>query len=183
MRKKLPKKAAKTVRARQKKTKVCVQEQVCVQEVGSKADDAAVKDYAEKYKSCQVTANEVLTAKELLELAGGYEEAFVLLDATYFVAVDKPKASVREAGATADDSEVKEYQEKYEACEAKTRKVLAAEKLVELAGGYDEALTLLDTVVVVMEGKQGHERAARVRGSAAGHHKMLAAGVEEEGGR
>ena len=154
-----------------------------VQKPKSKADDAAVKEYAEKYDACQVIARPVMVAKEFMDQAGGYEKAFVFLDALQFVALDEPKAEPRRANAKADDSEENDYWKKYKVCEAITRKVLTAEKLVKLTGGYDEAQMLLDTVMVVMEGKQGHEQVAKVRGSAAGHHEILAAAARAEEGK
>ena len=73
-----------------------------------------------------------------------------------------------------------EYRADYEAWEARTRKVMAAEKLLELTSGYEEAFMLLDTMVVVKHGKQGHQQVAKVRGAAAGYHKRAAAALEEK---
>jgi hypothetical protein len=43
-----------------------------------------------------------------------------------------------------DDSAVQEYARSFSAWQAKARKVLAAQKLMKLTGGYEEALVLLD---------------------------------------
>lgn len=66
-----------------------------------KLDDAAVKKYREKYEEWEAIARKVLTgskgvkeeaarkvqaAKDLMERAGGYEEAFVILDAVMIAA-------------------------------------------------------------------------------------------------
>ena len=70
----------------------------------SKADDAAVKEYGEKYEVWEAiarkvlaaskiveedAARKVLAAKKLMELAGGYEEAFVILNAVMIAAAKK----------------------------------------------------------------------------------------------
>jgi hypothetical protein len=70
----------------------------------SKVDDAAVKKYREKYEAWEAIARKVLTgskgvkeeaarkvqaAKDLMEKAGGYEEAFVILDAVMIAATTK----------------------------------------------------------------------------------------------
>ena len=39
---------------------------------------------------------------------------------------------------------------------------------------------LLDTMVVVRHGNQGHEQAAKVRGAAGGYHKRVAAALNEK---
>jgi hypothetical protein len=41
---------------------------------------------------------------------------------------------------------------------------------------------LLDTMVVVQQGKQGHEQVRKVRGAAAGYHKRAAAALEDKEG-
>ena len=79
---------------------------------------------------------------------------------------DKKKDGSRKAQKKADEVAVKEYEKKYEAWEATARdvlavskevekdaarKVLAAKKLMELAGGYDEAFVILDAVMIVGE--------------------------------
>jgi hypothetical protein len=117
----------------------------------------------------------------LIGLAGGYKEAAVLLDAVWFVASesDDAEAGVSKAMADEDDSEV-EYRLDCEAWEARTRKVMAAEKLLTLASGYEEAFMLLDTIVVVQQGKQGHKQVAKVRGAVAGYHRRVAAAMKEK---
>jgi len=140
-----------------------------------RADIAAAVNYGETFEACQVTARKVRAARDLIELAGGYKEAIVLADAVWFVASESDEAN---AGASKDedDSEV-EYGVDCEAWEFRTRKVMAAEKLLELASGYGEAFMLLDTMEVVKYGKQGHEQVAKVRGAAGGYHKRAAAAL------
>lgn len=149
-------------------------------EAESRADTAAAVEYGERYEACQVTARKVRAARELIELAGGYKEAAVLMDAVWFVVSesDEAQAGVGKAVADEDDSEV-EYRADFEGWEARTRKVMAAEKLLTLASGYEEAFMLLDTIVVVQQGKQGHKQVAKVRGAAAGYHKRVAAAMKE----
>ena len=143
----------------------------------SRADIAAAVNYGETFEACQVTARKVRAARDLIELAGGYKEAIVLADAVWFVASESDEA---DAGASKDEdaSEV-EYKADYEAWEARTRKVMAAEKLLQLTSGYDEAFLLLDTMEVVKHGKQGHQQVAKVRGAAGGYHKRAAAALKE----
>ena len=74
---------------------------------------------------------------------------------------DEADAGASKGVADEDDSEV-EYKADYEAWEARTRKVMAAEKLLELTSGYEEAFLLLDTMEVVKHGKQGHNQVAKV---------------------
>jgi hypothetical protein len=149
-------------------------------EAESRAEIAAAVEYGERYEACQVTARKVRAARDLIELAGGYKEAAILADAVWFVAseCDDANAGSGEALADEDDSEV-EYQADYEGWEARTRKVLAAERLLSLTSSYQEAFMLLDTIVVVQQGKQGHKQLAKVRGAAAGYHKRAAAALEE----
>ena len=151
-----------------------------VPEAESRAEIAAAVDYGETFEACQVTARKVRAARELIELAGGYKEALVLADAVWFVASesDEANAGVSKGVADEDDSEV-EYRTDFEAWEARTRKVLAAEKLLQLASGYEEGFLLLDTMEVVKHGKQGHQQVAKVRGAAGGYHKRAAAALEE----
>ena len=131
-------------------------------------------------RGMSVTARKVRAARDLIELAGGYKEAIVLADALRFVASDSDEANagVSKGVADKDDSEV-EYRADFEAWEARTRKVMAAEKLLELTSGYDEAFLLLDTMEVVKHGKQGHEQVAKVRGAVGGYHKRAAAALKE----
>ena len=82
--------------------------------------------------------------------------------------------------AVADDESEVEYRLDFEAWEARTRKVMAAEKLLELASGYEEAFLLLDTIVVVQQGKQGHKQVAKARGAVAGYHRRVAAAMKEK---
>ena len=146
----------------------------------SRADIAAAVNYGETFEACQVTARKVRAARELIELAGGYKEAIVLADAVYFVTLesDEANAGASKGVADEDDSEV-EYRADYEAWEARTRKVMAVERLLKLTSGYDEAFMLLDTMEVVKHGKQGHEQVAKVRGAAGGYHKRAAAALKE----
>jgi len=147
----------------------------------SRADIAAAVNYGETFEACQVTARKVRAARELIELAGGYKEALVLADAVWFVASesDEANAGVSKGAADEDDSEV-EYRADSEAWEARIRKVMAAEKLLQLASGYEEGVLLLDTMEVVKHGKQGHQQVAKVRGAAGGYHKRAAAALEEK---
>ncbi len=92
------KKAAKKAQTKPEKTKVGSQKE------RNKVDDAAVKAYGKKYKAWEAIARKVLAggkgveedaarkvaaAKKLMELAGGYEEAFVILDAVMITAATK----------------------------------------------------------------------------------------------
>ncbi|MEI8373340.1 MAG: hypothetical protein WCJ35_10980 [Planctomycetota bacterium] len=143
----------------------------------SRADIAVAVNYGETFEACQVTARKVRAARELIELAGGYKEAIVLVDAVWFVASESDDANAR-VSKDEDDSEV-EYRADFEAWEARTRKVMAAEKLLQLASGYDEAFMLLDAMEVVKHGKQGHNQVAKVRGAAGGYHKRAAAALKK----
>ena len=82
----------------------------------------------------------------------------------------KKKDESGKAQKKADEAAVKEYQKKYEAWETIARnvlagskdvekdaatKVLAAKKLMDLAGGYDEAFVILDAVMIVREEAEG----------------------------
>ena len=149
-------------------------------EAESRAEIAAAVEYGETFEACQVTARKVRAARELIELAGGYKEAIVLADAVWFVVSesDEADAGASKGVADEDDSEV-EYKADYEAWEARTRKVMAAEKLLEQTSGYDEAFMLLDTMEVVKHGKQGHKQVAKVRRAAGGYHKRAAAALKE----
>ena len=98
MAKKIAKKIAKKAKAKKVRTKGSGRETL------SKLDDAAVKGYREKYEAWEAIARKVLTgskgvkeeaarkvqaAKDLMERAGGYEEAFVILDAVMIAATTK----------------------------------------------------------------------------------------------
>lgn len=91
----MAKKLATKAKAKQKGTKDRGQK------ARSKADDAAVKEYGKKYEAWEAIAlkvlagskvvkkdavRKVLAAKDLMELAGGYEEAFIILDAVMIAA-------------------------------------------------------------------------------------------------
>jgi hypothetical protein len=156
---------------------------VSVQEVKDTEDKVAVEEYGQKYDACQVIASKVMAARELMELAGGYKEAFILMDAVNFATEFKPKVAEQEAEAEVNDADEKDFEEEYEANATIARKVLAADRLLKLAGGYNPAFTLLDAVMVEMEGPQGRQQAANVRHSAAGHHKLLAAAAEKTNGK
>ena len=146
-------------------------------EAESRAEIAAAVEYGETYEACQVMARKVRAARELIELAGGYKEAMILADAIWFADSDKP-IEVKAGVSNEDDSDV-EYRADYEAWEARTRKVLAAENLLTLASGYDEAFMLLDAMIVVLQGRQGHKLVAKVRGAGAGYHKRVAAALDK----
>jgi hypothetical protein len=146
-------------------------------EAESRADTAAAVEYGETYEACQVTARKVRSARDLIELAGVYKEAAILADAVWFVASESDDATDGASETAEDESEV-EYREDYDAWEVRTRKVMAAEKLLKLASGYDEAFMLLDTIVVVVQGQDGYQQIARVRGAAAGYHKRVAAALK-----
>jgi hypothetical protein len=148
-------------------------------EAESRADIAAAVEYGERYEACQVTARKVRAARDLIELAGGYKEAAVLADAVWFVASESDEATGKASEIAEDESDGVEYRADFEAWEARTRKVMAAEKLLTLASGYEEAFMLLDTMVVVKHGKQEHKQVEKVRGAAAGYHKRAAAALEE----
>jgi len=143
----------------------------------SRADIAAAVNYGETFEACQVTARKVRAARDLIELAGGYKEAIILADAVWFVASESDEANTEES-KDEDDSKV-EYRADFEGWEARTRKVMAAEKLLQLTSGYEEAFLLLDTMEVVKHGKQGHQQVAKVRGAAGGYHKRAAAALKE----
>ncbi len=146
-------------------------------ETETRAGIAAAVEYGETFEACQVTARKVRAARVLIELAGGYKEAIVLADAVWFVASESDEADTG-VSKDEDDSEV-EYKADYEAWEARSRKVMAAEKLLELTSGYEEAFMLLDTMEVVKHGKQGHKQVAKVRSAAGGYHKRAAAALKE----
>ena len=141
-----------------------------------------VKEYAQKYQAWSVEAHKVLAAKELMELAGGYKEAFILLDAVIFARIEKNEPALqppkRGPAATASGTG---YKEKADACEATAHKVLAAERLLDLAGGDEEAFALLDVVMIAAEGRKGYQQAADAHLAAAGHHGVLAVAEEKRG--
>jgi len=146
-------------------------------EAESRLNIAAAVAYGEQFEACQATARKVLAAKKLIELAGGYREAMVLADAVWFADkdhVDEATAGTRDVVPDEDDSEPD-----YKAWEARTRRVMAAEKLLQLASGYAEALVLLDTVVIVLRGKAGYQQAAKVRDAGAGYHARVAAALRK----
>ena len=145
-------------------------------EAESRLGIAAAVEYGERYEACQVTVRKVQAARRLIELAGGYKEAIVLADAVWFADIDKPD----EATAEASDADENDSEPDYEAWEARTRRVMAAEKLLQLASGYAEALLLLDTVVIVVRGKEGYEQATKVRDAGAGYHERVAAALKRK---
>jgi hypothetical protein len=149
-------------------------------EMESRADTAAAVEYGERYEACQVTARKVRAARELVELAGGYKEAAILADAVWFVASESATDTGASKPAAFEDAPEVEYRTDFDAWEARTRKVMAAEKLLELASGYEEAFMLLDTIIVVLNGKQGHQQVAKVRRAAAGYHRRAAAALEDK---
>lgn len=106
-------------------------------------------EYGETYEACQGTARKVRAARDLIELAGSYKGAVILADAVWSVASESDNTGLSKKLADEDDFEV-EYRADYEAWEARTRKVLAAEKLLERTSGYDEAFMLLDTMGILM---------------------------------
>jgi hypothetical protein len=139
-------------------------------------DEAAVQEYGRSFRAWQVAARKVLAAQNVIDLAGGYDEAFVLVDAVFFSEID----TEGENGPPADDTEdgrESEYGERMRRCEAMARKVLAAQKLIDLAGGHQQALLLLDAVVIATKGDQAHHQAAERHTIAGSHHKRMA---EEE---
>lgn len=174
------KKVAKKARAKQKKTKIGVQK-AQGKAKDAKVDDAKVKEYGEKLRAWQDSTHKMLAANRLMELAGGYKQAFVLLDAVASAAAEKMKIGMWKRGDHVNNPKTKEYEygENMGACEAMARQVLAAEKLIELAGGRMEAFSLLDAVMIAVEGEQGHEQASECHSSAAGHYKALEAAEEE----
>ena len=129
---------------------------------------AAAVEYGEKFEACQVTARKVQAAKKLIELAGGYKEAVILTDSVWFA----DEAAGGASRADEDDSEPD-----CNAWVARTRKVMAAEKLLQLASGYSEALVLLDTVEIVLRGKEGYQQVVKVRDAAAGYHDRVVAAL------
>jgi hypothetical protein len=131
---------------------------------------AAAVEYGEKFEACQVTARKVLVAKKLIELAGGYKEAVILADAVWFA--DTDEAAGGASRADEDDAEPN-----HKAWVAKVRRVMAAEKLLQVASGYSEALLLLDTVVIVLRGKEGYQQMLVVRDAAAGYHDRVSAAL------
>ncbi len=139
----------------------------------SRLDIAAAVEYGERFEAYQVTVRKVLAAKRLIELAGGYKEAMLLADAMWFA--DSGDADDATAGASAADEDDSEPDCK--AWLARTRRVMAAEKLLRLASGYAEAFVLLDAVEVAMHGEEGYKQVLKVRYAAAGYHDRVAAAL------
>lgn len=78
--------------------------------VRSKAGDAAVKEFQEKYEAWEAIASKVLAgskvvekdaarkvlaAKKFMDLAGGYEEAFIILDAVMIAVTNEEEGKLR----------------------------------------------------------------------------------------
>ena len=147
-------------------------------EAKSREEVAAAVNYGEIFEACQVTARKVRAARELIELAGGYKEALVLADAVWFVGSESDAADAGGNEEVADngDSEA-EYGADYEAWEVRTRKVLAAEKLLQITSGYGEAFVLLDSMEIVRHGEQGRQQVGKVRRAAGGYHERAAAAL------
>jgi hypothetical protein len=151
-------------------------------EAESRLDIAAAVEYGERYEACQVTVRKVQAARRLIELAGGYKEAVVLVDALWFADIDNPDEATTGASnivSDEDDSE-SEYQPDYKVWVARVRRVMAAEKLLQVASGYAEALVLLDTVVLVSPGKEGYQQVVKVRDAVAGYHRRVAAALKRK---
>jgi hypothetical protein len=146
-------------------------------EAESRAETAAAVEYGERYEACQVTARKVMAAKRLIELAGGYKEAMILADALWFA--DTGDADDATAGANDADEDFPEGENgpDCKAWLARTRRVMAAEKLLRLASGYAEIFVLLDTVEVAMHGDEGLQQVRKVRNAAAGYHDRVAAAL------
>ena len=138
----------------------------------------AVQEFAAKYQAWCNDAEKVLAAKELMNVAGGYKEAFVLLDAVLFSLFKDQRVVVpwrepERAKPATDPSEM------LDACRSLVHKVLAAERLLRLANGYDEAFFFLDAVMVAMKGDKGIKDAKEVRGTAGDYHTILAEKSED----
>jgi hypothetical protein len=56
-------------------------------------------------------------------------------------------------------------------CQATARLVLAAQKLVDLAGGQQKAFMLLDAVLIATKGVQAHQQAGERHSVCAAHHE------------
>jgi hypothetical protein len=136
-------------------------------------DEAAVQEYGRRYRAWQVAARKVLAAQNLIELAGGYDEAFVLLDAVLFSETDAVGETDPLAG-DAEDQRESEYGERMQRCEATARQVLAAQKLIDLAGGQEEAFMLLDSVLIATKGEQAHHQAGERHSACATNHERKA---------
>jgi hypothetical protein len=132
-------------------------------DVGAKADDRAIREYRRKYDAWLEEARKVLAAKELLDVTGNYREAFVVLDAVLSSRIDRTCAESRKAMGVVEDATTDGYKKKMAVCQANALQVLAANKLVELAG--DEAFTLLDAVMIAVQGQgqDGHSLVVEVR--------------------
>jgi hypothetical protein len=152
-------------------------------EAASRLEIAAAVEYGERYEACQVTIRKVQAAKRLIELAGGYKEAIVMADAVWFADIDKPDVATAGASDTDEGDSESECQPDYKAWVAKARRVMAAERLLQLASGYAEALLLLDAIVLATRGKEGYQQVLKVRDAAAGYHDRVAAALRrrEEG--
>ena len=146
-------------------------------EAESRRDIAAAVEYGERHEACQVTARKVLAAKRLIELAGGYKEAIVLADAVWFT--DTGDAADAAAGTHDADEDFPEGENgpDCKAWLARTRRVMAAEKLLRLASGYAEVFVRLDTVEIVRHGDEGRQQVRKVRHAAAGYHDRVAAAL------
>jgi len=144
-------------------------------EVESRAETAAAVQYGERYEATMATARKVQAARRLIELAGGYKEAMILADAVWFADTgDDAAAGTHDAD---EDFPEGENGPDCKAWLARTRRVMAAEKLLRLASGYAEAFVLLDAAEVVMRGEEGYQQVLKVRHAAAGYHDRVAAAL------
>src|SRR6516165_5418468 len=80
-------------------------------------DEAAVQEYGRSFRAWQVAARKVLAAQNVIDLAGGYDEAFVLVDAVFFSEIDAEGETGPPADHTENGREI-EYGEKMRRCEA-----------------------------------------------------------------
>jgi hypothetical protein len=136
-------------------------------------DTARVAEYARGRDTWIDLAHKVFAAKQLMELAGGYKEAFTVLDAALNAPREEPSTAIPLFPAM-------EGNDKAEACEAIARQVLAAHRLVELTGGMD-AFAVLDAVVIVTEGEKGYEQAREAHGTCGRYYKAREAAAKENG--
>jgi len=140
----------------------------------TRENNAGIAEYGERYREWHGVARKVLMAQTLMEQAGGYREAFILMDAVAFAEADLPDEPVR-----ANEQRESEIGEKLREWQNTACLVLTAKRLIELAGGYEEAFLVLDSVFCAINGEQAHEAAAAVRRVASSHCKALAAEAQQ----
>ena len=144
-----------------------------------KPDPLAVKEYSEKFWAWNHEARKVRAAREFIKLVGGYKEAYILLDAVQFCATLSPYAQVGPPELKADDPPRDSGEDvEFDARIARVRKVVTAEKLIELAGGPDEIISLLGVVMAAEEGNEGYKVARDLCNVAGAHHEAYSKAAE-----